>query len=207
MKLDLKKLFKGLNIDENGKVDIDIDDDNDTPENKDDTSKTTLDDNNKKNNKNNDTIDNNKKGVDKAMSIKYDPGTGLFSGFKDIENEELKALFKLANDTVKSNKTKAIIDDAVKAKFGTYKVNKGITEELVTKLLDLSNVKVDDSGNVTGVDEAFKSLMTSNSGLFLSEKDKDNNSTAPQLEGYNKANSDDTPMSDEDIINLAYGTN
>lgn len=209
MKIRLFDIFKRLNIDENGKIDIDDNEVNDTLNNNDDASKTTLDVYSNKKSEDSDkevadVPDNNvdKGGVNK-VSVKYDVNTGLFSGFKDMQDEELRAVLKLANDTVKANKTKATIESAVNKKFGQYKVNDGITTDIVKKLLDLSNVKVDDDGNVTGVDEAFKSLRDSNSGLFKS--DNDNKSTAPQLEGYSKANNDVTPMSEEDIINLAYG--
>ena len=118
------------------------------------------------------------------LKLNYDQKTGLFD-LHGIEDEEVKAVLKMANETVKSNANKALIDKAVSDKLGTIKLNKGITNDVVLKMLDLSNVKVAD-GAVTGLDEAFNNLKTAQSGLFM--EDKVNNNSNPLLEGFNPKN-------------------
>ena len=111
----------------------------------------------------------------------YDAKTGLFD-LGSTDNEELKAVLKIANDTVKNNNNKVIIEKAVNDKLSTTKLNKGITAEAVKTLLNMSNVKVNSEGAVTGLDEAFESLKTSQSGLF---EQIDNNKNNPLYEGFN----------------------
>lgn len=122
--------------------------------------------------------------VKEMVLPKYDTKTGLFD-LKDVDNEELKALLKLANDTVKGKANTELINKAIAEKMSTVKLVKGISNDLVLNALDKSGIKVTD-GKVTGVDEAFNSLMTSQSGLFVA--DKETSKSNPLLEGFNPQN-------------------
>lgn len=138
----------------------------------------------------------------KKLKLNYDKNTGLFD-LKDIEDEEVKAVLKMANDTVKSNANKALIDKAISDKLGTIKLNKGITNDVVLKMLDLTNVKVAD-GSVTGLEEAFNNLKTTQSGLFINDKETSN----PLLEGFNPKNTsqgNSSPNSIEEAFAMMEG--
>lgn len=123
---------------------------------------------------------------EKTLKLVFDDKTGLFD-LSGIEDEEVKAVLKKANSTVKATADKVKINKAVEVKLESLKLNKGITSDAVRKLADLTNVKVDNEGNVTGIDEAFDSLAKEQSGLFLADKgteDKTQTSN-PMLEGFN----------------------
>ena len=140
--------------------------------------KTTVDNENKTVVENKDTEDS------KSMELKYDEKTGLFD-LSGIEDESIKSVLKKANDTVKKTANQVKIDKAVEAKLAGLKLNKGITTDAVRKLADLSGVKVDSDGNVTGVNEAFDSLAKEQSGLFIADKETKETSSNPLLEGFN----------------------
>lgn len=120
----------------------------------------------------------------KPMELKYDEKTGLFD-LSGIEDESVKSVLKKANDTVKKTANQVKIDKAVEAKLAGLKLNKGITTDAVRKLADLSGVKVDSDGNVTGVNEAFDSLAKEQSGLFIADKETKETNSNPLLEGFN----------------------
>ena len=118
----------------------------------------------------------------KKMSVpKYDTQSGLFS-LEGIEDAELKAVLKLANNTVIANANSALIAKAIDDKLNSIKVAEGISKDIISKLIDRSNIKVTD-GKVSGVDEAFEALKTNNAGLFA----KENKESNPVLEGFNPA--------------------
>lgn len=116
----------------------------------------------------------------KKMTPKYDKKTGLFD-LTGIEDEALKAVLKESNDTVKANRSAAMINKAVSDKLGTLKLAKGISPELVSGALNRTGIKVD-GDNVVGVDEAFAELQKTNAGLFITESKPASN---PMLEGFN----------------------
>lgn len=118
----------------------------------------------------------------KTMEIKFDENTGLFD-LSNIEDESVKSVLKKANDTVKKTANQVKIDKAVDAKLASLKLNDGITTSAVRKLADLSGVKIDGDGNITGIDEAFDSLAKEQSGLFKVEN-KETGSN-PIMEGFN----------------------
>lgn len=119
----------------------------------------------------------------KKMAVpKYNPQTGLFS-LDNIENEELKAVLKLANNTVIANANSALIAKAIDTKLGSIKLADGISSDVILAVLDRTNIKVADGGKVTGVDEAFEALQKSNTGLFKPDGKED--SSSPILEGFN----------------------
>lgn len=118
---------------------------------------------------------------DRQMKLpKYDKTTGLFD-IREVEDEGLRAVLKEANDTVKSNNNKALINKAVSDKLSSLKLSKGISPELVNGALNRTGIKVED-GKVVGVDEAFAELQKNNSGLFVTENKPASN---PMLEGFN----------------------
>ena len=118
----------------------------------------------------------------KKMAVpKYDTQTGLFS-LEGIEDAELKAVLKLANDTVRANANSALIAKAIDTKIGSIKLADGISSDVILAVLDRTNIKVTD-GKVSGVDEAFEALKTNNAGLFA----KENKESNPVLEGFNPA--------------------
>lgn len=119
--------------------------------------------------------------VKKMVVPKYDTQSGLFS-LDGIEDAELKAVLKLANDTVRANANSALIAKAIDTKIGSIKLADGISSDVILAVLDRSNIKVTD-GKVSGVDEAFEALKTNNAGLFA----KENNASNPVLEGFNPA--------------------
>lgn len=126
-----------------------------------------------------------KQEVKKVAAPKYDSKTGLFD-LKDIEDEELKAVLKAANDNVKSKANLAAIDKALSDKVNTLKLAKGITADFILKNIDKSGIKVGDDG-VTGVDEAIAGLQKSQAGLFEVESKGNGNNSGfnPNMTGFN----------------------
>lgn len=108
----------------------------------------------------------------------YDKTTGLFN-LDSIKDETLREVLKLSNDTVIEKENKNLIDNAMNNKLGTIKLAKNISTDAILKLLDTSNIKVED-GKVIGIEEAFDNLKTSNGGLFTTEEE-----STPVLEGFN----------------------
>lgn len=191
----LKKL--GLDLDADVKDDEDTDNKGDTVE-KDESDKkdkgnksspTTLGEYSNINNSQDSTVEktDDKPKEEHSMVPKYNTKTGLFD-LAGIEDAELKAVLKLANDTVKTNNNKAVIDKAIDNKISTLKLTKGISNNLIKKSLDVTNIKVNDDGQVTGVDEAFDALKKSEAGLFVSEN-KATLGSNPLLEGFNPVQS------------------
>lgn len=117
---------------------------------------------------------------------KYNVNTGLWD-YADVEDAELKAQYKLANDTIKAKANAELINKAIDEKMSTVKLIAGISSDFVKGALDRSNIKVTD-GKVTGVDEAIDNLKTLQSGLFLVDKNKDTKVSNPMLEGFNPKN-------------------
>lgn len=196
--MTIKEFLKKLGLD----LDADVKDDEDT-ENKGDTvvkdesdkkdkdnksSPTTLGEYSNINNSQDSTVEktDDKPKEEHSMVPKYNTKTGLFD-LAGIEDAELKAVLKLANDTVKTNNNKAVIDKAIDNKISTLKLTKGISNNLIKKSLDVTNIKVNDDGQVTGVDEAFDALKKSEAGLFISEDTTQNSN--PLLEGFNPVQS------------------
>ena len=140
----------------------------------------------------------------KKMAVpKYDTQTGLFS-LEGIEDAELKAVLKLANDTVRANANSALITKAIDDKLNSIKVAEGISKDIILAVLDRTNIKVTD-GKVSGVDEAFEALQQSNTGLFKPDGKEDISS--PILEGFNPVqnNLGRTPNSFAEAIAMENG--
>lgn len=123
---------------------------------------------------------------EKVMAVDYsklyNSSTGLFD-VSGIEDEGLKAVLKTANKAVKDKSNNEKIEKAISDKLATLKLADGISSNTVLKLLDRSNIKITDDG-VMGVNEAFDSLKSSDSGLFKENK----NTSSPLTEGFNPQN-------------------
>lgn len=120
-------------------------------------------------------------------TIKFDTNTGLFD-LGNIENPDLKAVLKLANDTVIGTANQVKINSAFNEKLAGLKIRKGITPDAIKALIKMDNVKVGSDGSVVGLDEAFDALQKEQSGLFVQRSTPD---STPVLEGYNPADNKD----------------
>ena len=114
---------------------------------------------------------------------KYNAKTGLWD-YSDVEDAELKAQYKLANDTIRAKANAELINKAIDEKMSSVKLIAGISSDFVKNALDRTGIKVTD-GQVTGVEEAFNNLKTAQSGLFVADKQTKSN---PTLEGFNPKN-------------------
>lgn len=117
------------------------------------------------------------------VKVEFDDKTGLFKT-DGLEDVELKAVLEQANNYTITTRNNVAIDRAFNDKLGTLKLRKGITVDAVKKLIDLSNVKVDND-KVSGIDEAFENLQKEQSGLFVSRNQPE---SSPLLDGFNPAN-------------------
>lgn len=117
------------------------------------------------------------------VKVEFDDKTGLFKT-DGLEDVELKEVLEQANNYTITTRNNVAIDRAFNDKLGTLKLRKGITVDAVKKLIDLSNVKVDND-KVSGIDEAFENLQKEQSGLFVSRNTPE---SSPLLDGFNPAN-------------------
>lgn len=196
----LKKL--GLNVEDDiDMTDTETLDEKDNIEKKEVEDKTVVVD--KKETKTVVVDTNTKKEDKKTMALpKFDEKTGLFTGLNDIEDEQLKALLKQANTSVKNKANKAKIDGAIKTKLDTLKLIDGVSSDAVLKLLDTTGIKVQDD-EVVGVNEAFDNLVKAQAGLF--KKDDKSKEASPLNEGFAKSMDKTSPYSEDDLISQAYG--
>jgi hypothetical protein len=142
--------------------------------------------------------------VKKMVLPKYDEKTGLFSGLNDLDNEDLKALLKSVNTSVKTKANQEKINGAIKTKIDTLKLIDGVSSDVIMKLLDTTNIKVQDD-EVVGINEAFDNLVKSQAGLFKANKETVKEEPSPMLEGFSKPMDKNSPFSEDDIVALAYG--
>lgn len=190
----LKKL--GLNLDDD--IELNEDEKNKDKKEKEEDTKNKEDEKDKKDDKggneanpddkpNSELIE--KEIVDKKdkedikVKLEFNDKTGLFKT-DGIEDAELKAVLEQANTYTITTRNNVAIDRAFNDKLGTLKLRKGITVDAVKKLIDLSNVKVDND-KVSGIDEAFENLQKEQSGLFVSRNTPE---SSPLLDGFNPAN-------------------
>lgn len=117
------------------------------------------------------------------VKLEFNDKTGLFKT-DEIEDVELKSVLEQANSYIITTRNNVAIDRAFNEKLGSLKLRKGITVDLVKKVIDLSNVKVDND-KVSGIDEAFEVLQKENSGLFVQRNTPE---SSPMLDGFDPAN-------------------
>lgn len=115
-----------------------------------------------------------------AVELVYDEKTGLFDT-KGIKDESVLAVLTKANNYTINTANKVKIDKAFDEKISGLKIRKGITPEAVRSLVKMDGIKVED-GKVVGIDEAFETLQKEQSGLFVQRNQPESN---PMLEGFN----------------------
>lgn len=115
-----------------------------------------------------------------AVELVYDEKTGLFDT-KGIKDESVLAVLTKANNYTINTANKVKIDKAFDEKMSGLKIRKGITPEAVRSLVKMDGIKVED-GKVVGIDEAFETLQKEQSGLFVQRNQPESN---PMLEGFN----------------------
>lgn len=134
------------------------------------------------------TEEKDKKAEEKVKEVKeepkveliYDEKTGLFDT-KGIKDESVLAVLTKANNYTINTANKVKIDKAFDEKMSGLKIRKGITPEAVRSLVKMDGIKVED-GKVVGIDEAFETLQKEQSGLFVQRNQPESN---PMLEGFN----------------------
>lgn len=114
------------------------------------------------------------------VELKFDEKTGLFD-LKGIEDESIKAVLTKANAYTINTANKVKIDKAFDEKMAGLKIRKGITTEAVRSLVKMDGIKVE-GDKVVGIDEAFENLQKEQSGLFVQRQTAESN---PMLEGFN----------------------
>jgi hypothetical protein len=114
------------------------------------------------------------------VELIYDENTGLFDT-KGIKDESVLAVLTKANNYTINTANKVKIDKAFDEKMSGLKIRKGITPEAVRSLVKMDGIKVEE-GKVVGIDEAFENLQKEQSGLFVQRNTPESN---PMLEGFN----------------------
>lgn len=114
------------------------------------------------------------------VELKFDEKTGLFD-LKGIEDESIKAVLTKANNYTINTANKVKIDKAFDEKLAGLKIRKGITTDAVRSLVKMDGIKVE-GDKVVGIDEAFENLQKEQSGLFVQRNTPESN---PMLEGFN----------------------
>ncbi len=111
----------------------------------------------------------------------------------DIEKQELSS--KVAtNEKAKQMYEQKYIDAEIKA----YAVAAGIRDIEFVKLIGKDDIKLDESGNVVGVEKAISELKTRKPDWFGSEKKTSSSSNASFAEKESKVPVDARSMSQED---------
>ena len=133
------------------------------------------------------------------VEIKFDEKTGLFD-LKGIEDNAIKAELQKANDYTIRTANNVKIEKAFNEKLSGLKIRKGITSEVIKKMINFDEVKVD-GDNVVGLDEAFENLQKEQSGLFVQRNQSESN---PMLEGFNPVqNTDNSSALNASLASLA----
>lgn len=121
------------------------------------------------------------------VELKFDDKTGLFD-LKGIEDADIKAVLQRANDYTVKTANNVKIEKAFNEKLSGLKIRKGITNEVIKKMINFDDVKVD-GDKVVGLDEAFETLQKEQSGLFVQRNQSESN---PMLEGFNPVQNNDS---------------
>lgn len=121
------------------------------------------------------------------VELKFDDKTGLFD-LKGIEDADIKAVLQRANDYTVKTANNVKIEKAFNEKLSGLKIRKGITNEVIKKMINFDDVKVD-GDKVIGLDEAFETLQKEQSGLFVQRQQNESN---PMLEGFNPVQNNDS---------------
>ena len=146
-----------------------------------------------------DTSEDTKDTEEIKVEIKFDEKTGLFD-LKGIEDNAIKTELQKANDYTIRTANNVKIEKAFNEKLNGLKIRKGITSEVIKKMINFDEVKVD-GDNVVGLDEAFENLQKEQSGLFVQRNQSESN---PMLEGFNPVqNTDNSSALNASLASLA----
>lgn len=121
------------------------------------------------------------------VELKFDDKTGLFD-LKGIEDADIKAVLQRANDYTVRTANNVKIEKAFSEKLSGLKIRKGITDEVIKKMINFDDIKVD-GDKVIGLDEAFETLQKEQSGLFVQRQQSE---STPILEGFNPVENNDS---------------
>lgn len=130
----------------------------------------------------------------------------------EVEDADLKAFFKELNASRKNElaERKAVddkraVDDAIAKYASNLKFADGWTLEDAKKLGDFSKV-VNDDNLTKEIENAFANLKSSKASMFVADKDnKETKTTSPITEKFNPINSENTVLSEDSIVEMAYG--
>lgn len=107
----------------------------------------------------------------------FDSTSGKIN-FDKIKNDEVLAAIKVLNDKYVDEKNQRMINDSINDELKNYKL--AVSDETFRKVLDMSNIKIDEDGKVTGVKEALDKLKSSEP-TFFKDVEKESN---PLNEGF-----------------------
>ena len=107
----------------------------------------------------------------------FDSASGKIN-FDKIKNDEVLAAIKVLNDKYVDEKNQRMINDSINDELKNYKL--AVSDETFRKVLDMSGIKVDADGKVTGVKEALDKLKSSEP-TFFKDVEKESN---PLNEGF-----------------------
>ena len=107
----------------------------------------------------------------------FDSTSGKIN-FDKIKNDEVLAAIKVLNDKYVDEKNQRMINDSINDELKKYKL--AVSDETFRKVLDMSGIKVDTDGKVTGVKEALDKLKSSEP-TFFKDVEKESN---PLNEGF-----------------------
>ena len=107
----------------------------------------------------------------------FDSASGKIN-FDKIKNDEVLAAIKVLNDKYVDEKNQRMINDSINDELKNYKL--AVSDETFRKVLDMSGIKIDTDGKVTGVKEALDKLKSSEP-TFFKDVEKESN---PLNEGF-----------------------
>ena len=107
----------------------------------------------------------------------FDSTSGKIN-FDKIKNDEVLAAIKVLNDKYVDEKNQRMINDSINDELKNYKL--AVSDETFRKVLDMSGIKINTDGKVTGVKEALDKLKSSEP-TFFKDVEKESN---PLNEGF-----------------------
>lgn len=108
----------------------------------------------------------------------FDPATGKIDESKIKSVEALEAIRSM-NKAYTAEKEQRMIADGLATALKDYSLN--VSEDTLKKVLDMKDVKIDETGTVVGIKDALEALKTAEPGFFKN-KEKESN---PLNEGFN----------------------
>jgi len=108
----------------------------------------------------------------------FDPATGKIDESKIKSVEALEAIRSM-NKAYTAEKEQRMIAEGLASELKNYSLN--VSEDTLKKVLDMKDVKIDETGTVVGIKDALEALKTAEPGFFKN-KEKESN---PLNEGFN----------------------